>query len=145
VTLWSEVKPGDVVRGARDGKAWEVLRRNGSEVTIRNEKREFTFAPTGPVEMIATADEMMAAAEAAIKIIMPGSVQIAQQDTETKVWYCPNTYPDAGSAQSHMFIMHGTKSKETDILAILAEHRKWHDDNVQVHPHVHSDKFWKGE
>ncbi len=145
VTDWSEVRVGDVVLGAKDGKPWEVIRRGeGSEVTIKNDaKREYTFAPSGNVTIIATADEIMAAAEASVKIAMPGSVEVARLDNETGVHKCPNTFPDAGSAQAHCYVMHGKRSTATGILDILAEHKGWHEASQTYRPHVHTKDFYR--
>lgn len=143
MTLWSEVVPGDVVRGARDGKAWEVLRREGPDVTIQNGEKKFTFAPSGEVELIASRDEMLAAAQAAVKVVLPGSITIGTVDPDTKVWTVPKTYPEVGSLQAHLFVLHGARSTETDILAMLAEHRTWHERNKVQHAHIHDENFWK--
>jgi hypothetical protein len=140
---WADVGVGDVVIGAKDKKAWEVTKKGpGEEVTIQNGERSYTFAPSGEVERLATASEMVAAAQASVKIVMPGAVTIAEQGPD-KVWVCPNTYPDAGSLLSHLFVMHGKKLTETDLIGMLGEHRAWHDKHDVQKPHIHDKDFWR--
>lgn len=141
---WSEVGPGDIVMGAKDKKAWEVQSKlPDGTTTIKNGERQYTFVPSGRVDMIATADEVLAAAEAAIKISMPGSVEVAVQNTETKLWMCPNSYPDVGSLQSHAYVLHTKKLEEGPLPDMLAEHRRWHDQNDIALPHVHTKDFYR--
>jgi len=138
MTNWSLVGPGDVVLGAKDQKAWEIVRKlPDGTTTIRNGEREYTFVPTGKVDLIATRDELIAAAEAAVKVTMPGSVEIMRQDPETKLWTCPNTFPDAGVLQSHAFVLHGKRLSENPLPDMLAEHKAWHDANDVATPHIH--------
>lgn len=143
MTNWAEVGVGDVVIGRKDRKAWEVVKKGpGAEVTIQNGDRSYTFAPSGEVEVLATAAEMVAAAQASVKIIMPGAVTIAVQG-EDKVWTCPPTYPDAGTLQSHAYVMHDKKLTETDLIVMMGEHRAWHEKSDVQKPHIHVKDYWK--
>jgi hypothetical protein len=140
---WSAVAPGDVVKSVKDGRAWEVVeKRQDGKVTIRNGAKVFTIPVSGEVEVIATKDEMMAAATASVKIVMPGAVTISVQNSDG-VWTCPNTYPDAGVLQSHAFVMHGKKLTETDLIDMLGQHRAWHDASDVHKPHIHTKDFWR--
>lgn len=140
---WTEVGVGDVIKGARDGKAWEVIEKgHGAEVVIEREGRRYKFAPSGEVEILATAEEMVGAATASVKIILPGAVTVSVRD-EDKVWTCPRSYPDVGTLQAHAFILHGKKLTEADKLSMMAEHAGLHEQGGVQHPHVHDRNFWK--
>lgn len=142
MTDWSLVGTGDVVLGAKDKKPWEVVRKApDGTTTIRNGDREYTFVPFGRVDVIATAAEVLAAAEAAIKVTMPGSVEIMRQDPETKLWTCPNAFPDAGVLQSHAYVLHGKRLEESPLPDMMAEHLRWHEANDVATPHIHT-KDW---
>jgi hypothetical protein len=140
---WSTVRQGDVVLGAKDGKAWEVIEKfDDGRVTIKNsEKRQYTLPVSGPVQIIATAAEIMAAAEATVKITLPGSEVVARIDNVTGVHRCPPTFREAASAQAHCYVLHGKRSTATNILDILAEHTRWHAANDSLRPHVHVKDF----
>ena len=141
---WVKVGVGDVVKGAKDGLAWTVLSRGeDGSVTIENGKRRHTLMLSGPVEVIWTADEFRAAAEAAVKVMMPGSVEICVQDTESKLWTAPNAFPDAGSLLAHALVLHGKILSEKPLPDMHAEHSAWHSEGDIATPHVHVKDWYR--
>jgi hypothetical protein len=141
---WSQVQVGDVVLGARDRQAWEVVEKSDDGTTkIQNSKgRGYTFVPFGEVDVIATGEEISALAEVTVRTIMPGSVEIMRQDKENGLWVCPNAYPDAGVIQAHSFVLHGKRLKESPLPDMMAEHNAWHEANDIATPHIHT-KDWR--
>ncbi|HEU5487025.1 MAG TPA: hypothetical protein VFU98_19135, partial [Microlunatus sp.] len=108
MSTWTDVQSGDVVLG-KDGRAWTVMRKVGTEVTLETDgKPPFTGRPTGEVTVLASAAEEMARAEAQIQVRLGGE-RIAEQDEQGR-WVTPLTFPSLPSALSHLYVLHGVRS-----------------------------------
>jgi hypothetical protein len=144
---WADVKTGDVVQSARDGMAYQVISRDGLNVTIKGQDGKIqTVRPTGSVVRLLSAEAVRKHAAALVETHLGGEV-IALREKGSEIHLVPVEFDSPGALWSHLYIFHGVipiEGDEANLPTLVARHAQYHGPEAKESgwtPHQHTPDF----